>query len=69
MDLERDGVPTAADSRCCGWCEHWSEGCGICGICEVKVCRLDGDITGIKLADCMTMYEDGSDCPHYREVE
>lgn len=69
MDLESNGVPTAADSRCCGWCEHWSEGCGACGICAVEVEKLDGGITGIKLADCMTMYGDGTDCADYREVE
>lgn len=69
MDLESNGVPTAADSRCCGWCEHWSEGCGGCGICAVEVSRLDGGITGIKLADCMTMYEDCADCADYLEVE
>ena len=66
MDLESNGVPTAADSRCC---EHWSEGCGACGICAVEGEKLDGGITGIKLADCMTMYEDGTDCADYREVE
>ena len=49
MDLESNGVPTAADSRCCGWCEHWSEGCGGCGICAVEVSRLDGGITGIEV--------------------
>ena len=69
MDLESNGVPTGADSRKCGWCKHWSEGCGGCGICTVEVEKLGGDITGIKLADCMTMYEDGADCADYLEVE
>lgn len=69
MDLESNGVPTAADSRCCGWCKHWSEGCGGCGICGIKVAEVNARNCAEKLVECMTMYEDGEDCADYREVE
>ena len=72
MDLESNGVPTAADSRCCGWCKHWFEGCGGCGICAVEVGKkkLRHEFRDCHaIADCMTMYEDGTDCAYYLEVE
>ena len=69
MDLESNGVPTAADSRCCGWCSHWLEGPGECGICGIKVAEVNARNCAEKLVECMTMYEDGADCAYYLEVE
>lgn len=68
-DLESNGVPTAADSRKCGWCSHWLEGCGECGICGIRVADVNARNCAEKLVECMTMYEDGTDCAYYLEVE
>lgn len=68
-DLESNGVPTAADSRKCGWCSHWLEGCGECGICGIRVAEVNARNCAEKLIECMTMYEDGEGCAYYLEVE